>query len=255
MPATSAPEVEIRSAIAGSKHAAKRAPFLDKHFYFMMSLLLPVIVAYGFSHTVNDNLLHAVPPRPLILWFHGAVFVGWLFFFIFQSALIQTHNVKVHRLTGWFGAALGASMAVLGVSTAIIMTRFHIRQLHAGPEAPAFLIAPLWDMASFGTFFALAVLWRKKPEFHRRSIFIATCAVTSAAFGRFPPSILPQPYFYVGVDLLILLGVARDLIVNRRVHPVYRYALPLLMLGQIFVVYTFTHNLPYWQKISHAILG
>ena len=32
--------------------------------------------------------------------------------------------------------------------------------------------------------------------------------------GRFPAWILPQNIFYVGVDLLILLGVARDLIVN-----------------------------------------
>ena len=59
---------------------------LDKYFYFAMSLLIPAIVIFGFSHTVNENLLHAAVPRPTILWFHSAVFSGWLLFFAFQSA-------------------------------------------------------------------------------------------------------------------------------------------------------------------------
>jgi hypothetical protein len=44
--------------------------------------------------------------------------------------------------------------------------------------------------------------------------------------------------FYAGVDVLVLLGVARDLIVNRRIHQVYLYGLPALILGQTVVMYT-----------------
>jgi len=175
-------------------------------------------------------------------------------FFIFQSALVRTHNVRVHRLTGWFGVALGVTMPVLGVSTAIAMTRFDILHLHS-TSAASDLIIPLFDMICFTVTFALAVYWRKKPEFHRRLILIASCALTAAAFGRFPPQLLPPVVSYAGVDALILLGVARDLIVNRRIHRVYRYALPAFVVGQTVVMYTTVNNLPYWLKIVHAMLS
>jgi hypothetical protein len=230
----------------------RRGGPLDQYFYLFMSLLIPVIVVYGFSHTVGRRLIHpAVPPR-FILYVHAAVFSGWVIFFIFQSALIRTHNVRLHRMTGWFGVALGVTMPVLGVATAITMTRFSILQLHS-TDAASFLIVPLFDMTCFTITFALAVYWRKKPEFHRRLILIASCALTAAAFGRFPPQLLPPVVFYAGVDVLILLGVARDLIVNKRIHRVYRYALPAFIAGQIVVMYLTTS--PYWLKMAQAILG
>ena len=55
-------------------------------------------------------------------------------------------------------------------------------------------------------------------------MLVATCALTDAAFGRFPH--LPLIWSPAGVDLLILCGVLRDLIADRRVHKVYLYALP-----------------------------
>ena len=113
---------------------------------------------------------------------------------------------------------------------------------------------PLFDMVAFTGTFALAIYWRKKPEFHRRLILVATCALTAAGFGRFPQRLLPFEFFYGGVDLLILLGVVRDMIVNRSVHRVYIYALPGFILGQTIVTYTVFHRLPYWTRIAHAIL-
>ncbi len=86
-------------------------------------------------------------------------------------------------------------------------------------------------------------------------MLVATCALTAAGFGRFPERILPGYLFYVGVDLLILLGVARDLIVNRTVHRVYLFVLPLFILGQTIVTYIAYHNVPFWLRIAHAILG
>lgn len=113
---------------------------------------------------------------------------------------------------------------------------------------------PLFDMVCFSSTFALAVYWRKKPEFHRRLMFIATCALTAASFGRFPERLLPHEFFYAGVDILILLGVVRDMIVNRRVHQIYFYVLPAFLVGQTIVMYTAIHNLPYWTSIAHSIL-
>jgi hypothetical protein len=230
----------------------QRVGLLDKYFYFFMSLLIAVVVVYGFSQTVDKNLIHPAVPRPVLLYIHAAVFSGWVVFFILQSALVRTHNVRVHRTIGWFGVALGVAIPALGISTAVTMARFKILNFHS-TDAATDMIIPFYDMVAFTIPFALAICWRKKPEFHRRLILIASCALT-AAWGRFPPRLLPPGIFYAGVDLLVLFGVARDLIVNRRIQRVYRCALPAFIVGQIVVMYTINNDSPYWLKIAHSIL-
>ncbi len=212
---------------------------------------MTAVVVSGFSLTMGPRIIHPKTPPPTILYFHAFVFYGWLAFFIFQSALVRTHNVRIHRTLGWFGVALGVVIPVLGISTAITMNRI---RMMANPtsDAASFMLVPFLDIACFTTTFALAIYWRKKPEYHRRLILIASCALTAAGWGRFP--IIPEAVFYLGVDFLIFLGVVRDWIVSRRVHVVYRYALPAFMLAQTFVMYTVLTNAPYWLRISKTIL-
>ena len=260
-----ATEPVVFAANAKQSHARKASAFsrfLVKYFYFCISLLIAVVVMYGFSHTVDQNLIHATRPRPWILWLHGIVFSGWLAFFIFQSALVRTGHVRLHRRIGWFGVALGVAIPVLGISTAIIMTRFQLLQLHAVSDAVTDLIDPFFDMAAFTVLFALAIYWRKEPEFHRRLLLLATCALTTAAFSRFPTDLLPVLpnmlefiWFYTAVDVLILLGVARDLIVTRRIHRVYLYGLPAFIVYQTIVIYMYEWDWPYCVKLARAIAG
>jgi hypothetical protein len=111
-------------------------------------------------------------------------------------------------------------------------------------------------MLGFATTLSLALYWRKVPEYHRRLMLVATCALTDAAFGRLGPHLfsLDSVWGLVGVDLLIILAGARDLMVTRRVHTVYLYVLPVFIFGQTFVAYTYLHRLPYWMKVADIIL-
>jgi hypothetical protein len=174
-------------------------------------------------------------------------------FFILQSTLVRTHNVRVHRSLGWFGAALGTVMVPLGITTAIVMGRFDTYRLHQ-KGADAFLIVPFFDMAAFAVFLALAIYWRKKREFHRRLMLIATCGLLDAAFGRLD-YVFNNSLFFLCVTAVILLGVARDLLVDRRVHKVYLVALPVLVVSQILVVYILRSGPHWWIRIADAILG
>ncbi len=61
--------------------------------------------------------------------------------------------------------------------------------------------------------------------------------------------------FYAGVDLLILLGVFRDWIVERKVHRVYSCALPCLIAGQTAVMYANVHKSAVWMRIADALLS
>jgi hypothetical protein len=131
------------------------------------------------------------------------------------------------------------------------MDRFFL-QRHHDTETPAFLIIQLMDLSSFAIPFALAIYWRRRLEFHRRLMLIASCGLTDAAFGRFP--LLPLAFSPGGVDALILLGILRDLIVDRRIHKVYLYAFPLLLLFQIFCMQTYLHTSPWWVRIATVLL-
>ncbi|HZW80745.1 MAG TPA: hypothetical protein VFF50_09760, partial [Candidatus Deferrimicrobiaceae bacterium] len=176
----------------------------------------------------------------------------WIAFYIFQSALVRTHNVKWHRFFGWFGVGLASLMVALGFTIAVIMGRFNAVQLHH-PQ-PTFLSVPFFDMAVFGLLFALAIYWRKKPELHRRLLFLATCALLDAPFGRFD-FLSNHNLYYPCLDLVILLGVGRDLLVDRRLHTVYRYALPLLIVGQSLAKYLYRAAPAWWLGMTKTILG
>jgi hypothetical protein len=230
-----------------------RNGMVHRHFYFAMSLLMAAIVVVGFSRTINDNLFHPAIPRPFILWIHASAFSGWVIFFICQSTLVRIHKVSWHRSIGWFGAGLATVIVPLGIATAIVMARFDMVQLHQR-DADAFLSIPFYDMIAFGGLIALAIYWRTKPELHRRLIFIATCGLMDAPVARFD-YVFDHNLFFVCLDLLILLGVARDLLADRRVHKVYLYALPLLIVGQSLALYMWRHNPSWWQGITHVIIG
>jgi hypothetical protein len=204
-------------------------------FYLVMSLLMLALVTYGFSRTIGPALLHTNRPHRLLvmLAIHGAVFYAWMLFFVVQSALVRTHNIRLHRLVGWFGAADGVLVVILG--------------LWATFAEPAPLAAEwigMVSMAAFGIPLALAILWRKRPAYHRRLLLISAAMLTNAAFARFPGGYLPNHLFYTGSDLLMVAGMACDLWIEQRVHVVYRYALPLLITAEIVVL------IPAWRYLG-----
>ena len=246
----SASEVSVQQRVPA---ITGRNGLVDRYFYLFASLLIAAIVVWGFSHSIDQNLIHASPPRPLLLWFHGAAFSAWVLFFIFQSALVRTRNVKWHRFFGWFGVALGTVMVPIGIATAIAKGRQELAEFW-GPDAGANLLVGFFDALAFGVFFALAIFCRKNPELLRRLMFIATCGLLYSAFLRFGV-VGDHALFFPLVDLVIGLGVLRDLIVDRRVHKVYLIALPTLIVAQAFVTYAWTYNSAWWLRIAQAIIG
>ena len=229
---------------------------LDRRFYFIMSLIIAGVVAAGFSLTISARLFHPSSPRPIILYVHAALFSGWIVLFITQTALIWTRNVKLHRKLGLRAIPLGVAIPIVGVWTALAMGRLHVQHRDMGDtDAAQFLIVSLYDMVAFTIPFACAVYWRKKPEFHRRLMMIATCALTSAAIGRLIPVTASDEWIYIGVDLLILLVVGCDFMATKRIHPVYLYGLPALLLGQTITLYLDLSRSREWLAIAHRLIG
>jgi hypothetical protein len=231
---------------------AGRNGLIDRYFYFLLSLIVAVVIVAGFSKTVDQGLIHATPARPVLLWLHGAAFSAWVVFFILQSGLVRIRKVSLHRLLGWFGAALAAVMVVLGCVVSVVMGRFDALVVKA-PD-PSFLSVTFWDMFAFGTLVSLAIIWRGKPEAHRRLMVLATCSLLDAGFGRFQ-YVFDHNLFYLCMDGVMLLGVGRDLLVDRRVHKVYLYAVPALVVGQNVAVYLWRARPGWWISVCKESLG
>jgi hypothetical protein len=230
---------------------------VERYFYFVMSLVVATVVISGFSRTIGNGLLHPRVKPPGLLWVHGGVFFSWIALFVLQSALVRTRNVKLHKLLGWFFAAFALAIPVLGIAITRVMSRFEIGTLHYdAAERALFLPIPFQDMLAFTVLFGLAVLWRKRPEYHRRLMLVAACVLTAAAWGRMPaPTSVPYLSFYCGVDALILLGLLRDMVFIRKVHAVYLWSLPPLVLLQIGSIAIYVHKAAWWIPIGNAFIG
>jgi len=227
--------------------------FLSRYFYFCMALLMGGLALLAFSRTADARLLHARPPRPLLLWLHAAAFSAWIVLFIVQSALVRVRKVSVHRALGWLGAGLAATMVVSGFIVSVVMLRFDMTVLHLKNVAP--FLAILWcDMIIFGACMTLAIYFRKRPEYHRRLVFMASCQLAQATFVRFD-YIGYHDLYYPALDLLIMAGILRDLVVEGRINRVYVYVFPAIIALQALASYLEHVNPSWWKATTLAILG
>ena len=244
----------VPAAIASEANATKQLKkFLSRYFYLCMSMVMAGLAGWGFSRTVDRRLLHATPPRPFLLWIHAEMFSAWVVLFVAQSALVRVRKVSVHRTLGWFGAALAAAMTVSGFIVAVVMLRFEITVLHHKAVAP--FLSILWaDMIIFGACMALAIYFRKRPEYHRRLVFMASCQLMQAAFVRFD-YIGYHDLYYPALDLLIVAGIVRDLAVDGGINKIYLYLFPAMIVLQAWAAYLERVNPGWWQAATQAILG
>ena len=236
------------------------AEWLRKNFYVSLAFALVAIVVYGFSQTFEANVAHPPYPRPWILYVHATVFPLWILLFLTQTMLVRLGRSRLHRTIGPFALVLGALLPIVAIATAIVMDRLHAAHGEEPYFYPAFFIVHINDEIAFIALVGLAALLRRNYAFHSRLMFVAACILMDAPFSRFPafqasPFAITLAVSYACVDVLILCGVVRDWLLERRVHGVYRFALPALVAGQVITTTLFWTAPPWWLALSHRIIG
>lgn len=221
-------------------------------FPLATSLLICLIVAVGFGPTLDARFLHPPTPRPWLLYAHVALMVAWVLLLLAQTGFVYTRRISAHRLLGLLGIALGLLIPVVGVATAVAMTR--LQSTEGGGDGASFLVVSFFDMLAFAVTFGLAIAWRGHPGYHGRLMLIASCGLVVAAFARFPAWLVPPNTWYVAVDVLIVAAALWDRVVIGRVHPVYLYGLPALALGQAVTMWVYLTNAPVWIGFARAVL-
>jgi hypothetical protein len=223
-------------------------------FHVVAIMAVAALVLVGFARTFYLKIWFDTPPLTRLLHLHGAMFTAWLVLHYTQARLIAAHRVDLHRRLGIFGAVLGYSMFFVGIAAAVQGAALG----HQPTDAPplVFISIPIGTIVVFALLLTAALLMRRRSDWHKRLMLLATFALIIPAAARLSTYFIGRPLPQIGIVATILL-VAWCCIEDRRrighVHPAYKIAGTFMILSlpaRILMGYTET-----WQHIAQWLVG
>lgn len=210
--------------------SSARARRSDDLFFGAMAVVVIALVFAGFARTFYLSAHFHGPSLTPLRVVHGIAFSAWVLLFALQTSLVAAGRTDLHRRIGIGGAVLAGIMVILGTTLAIASARQGHAPDHLDPRV--FLAVPLFDMLAFPALVGAALHFRRRPDTHKRLMFLATASLTAAAVARLRiPLAAAGPLFYFGVvDLLVIAGVVYDVARRRAVHPAFVWG-GLFLLG------------------------
>ncbi len=225
----------------------------ERRLYIWAAILTPLIVLAGFARTYYLKGFFDTPAIPnRIVHLHGLVMTMWVILFVVQVSLVATKRTRVHQRLGIVGAVLACLVFVVGVVTALVAAT---RGASPGPPPLQFLVIPIGDMLVFAVLIGLALYYRRRMDIHKRLMLMAAINLLTPAIARIPLSFIQTggPLAFFGLTDLCLLGfVAFDTIKHKRVHPVFLWGVPLLILFQPLRL--FLAGTSVWMSIATALV-
>jgi hypothetical protein len=192
----------------------------ERIFWSGLCWAIAAVVFAGFSRTYFLANYFNGPPLSLLVHAHGLVFTSWIVLLLVQTTLVASNQTKVHRKLGMVAIGLVVLMVVLGTAAAIKMAALG-RSPPGAPPPLVFLTIPLFEMVTFPTLIGLGLYYRKRTDYHKRLIVIATIAISSAAVARLPLSIMRfgPPAFFGLTDAFMIPIVVYDFATRGKIHP------------------------------------
>ena len=200
-------------------------------FYFYASVCAAAILFIGFLRTYFLKMFFDVPSLYPLLHIHGFIMTSWFLLFGIQTWLVEKRRIDLHRCLGIFGAILASMMLVFG---AIVVT-INAREGRVPDVAaiPVILILSYVNLLVFGLLVGAAIFLRRRSEFHKRLMLLATLNLLSAAINRIPLDFIASGgvlAVFGLLDLFILICVVYDTARHRRLHPAFGWGALLSFL-------------------------
>ena len=204
----------------------------ERPLYTAAALVGAFVVFAGFAPTYYLNSFFGAADLTTLKHVHGVVMTAWFVLFFVQARLAATGRIAIHRRLGVAGVVLAALVVATGTTVAIAAAKAGSAPV-AGISPLVFMVLPLGEMVAFALLFAAAVALRRRSDYHKRLMLLASLAILAPAFGRFPTDALGlsgPPVFFALTDLVVLACIAYDTAKNRRLHPAF-------VTGFIFIVF------------------
>ena len=205
----------VSTAVARPPFVAVRRRFLN--FYTALPIAMALAVFVGFAPTYYMKAAFGTPALAPLYHVHGFLFTCWMLLLIAQPALVATGRTALHRRVGVVGGLLAAGMVVAALAVSIDLGR----RGASPPGVPplVFLVVPLTTVVVFPVLIGAALLWRNRPEIHKRLMMIGSMELITAGFGRWPVvgPLGPMAYF-AATDLFVLALLVHDRATTGRFH-------------------------------------
>lgn len=224
-------------------------------FYLAIACVAVAAAAIGFSTTYFIPVATGRFPGPWIAHVHGFLFLSWILLLVVQTNLIRRRTMNLHRRIGSWALPLALAMALSGIGVGVHAVRRDLAD-GIGEVAYSQLIGVVAAMTIFVLYVGIALWNRKRPDWHKRMILLATIAILWPAWFRFRHLMpwLPRPDILLAVvasDSLIVIAMMRDRLKFGHVHPAYWIFGLGLIAEHVAEVVLF--DTPVWRATARAI--
>ena len=150
----------------------------DRRFYLGAGLVALGLVFWGFAHTYYLKLIFGTPALSARLHIHGAVMSSWLVLFVAQACLISARRTDLHRRLGIIGVLVATGVVLVGSSATISAAAREVGRHSAEANARVTVLGlELVQMALFAGLVAAAIAMRRRPDYHKRLMLLATACM------------------------------------------------------------------------------
>ncbi|MEO8574496.1 MAG: hypothetical protein ABI481_11040 [Pyrinomonadaceae bacterium] len=219
--------------------------------YFLTAGCIALAVVLGFWKTFILPSFEGTFTAPSIIYVHGVFLFAWTVFLVFQSVLIQRRNLKLHRKIGWVGPALMLGVTISTMSTGVYVLQRDVAS--QGPIAKSSFLGTLFTPIIFVILVTAGIIYRRRPEIHKRLMLLAMISIIWAAFGRFRhyfPPFEQSLLVFQGIvpTSMVFVVMLWEKFTKGRIHPVYLIAGLPLVIESCAEIYFFDSS--GWQIVS-----
>jgi hypothetical protein len=215
--------------------AAFRPPPRERPLYASAALVAALIVLAGFAPTYYLKGVFAARDLDTLRHAHGAIMTTWFVLFFVQARLVAARRIATHRQLGVAGIFVAMMVVAVGISLGITAARAGVTPV-PGVSPLTFLVLPFGEMFTFSVLFVAAIALRRRADYHKRLMLLATLAMLAPAFARFPTELVGAggPVAFFGLTDLVIAGcIAYDSFRNRRLHPAFAAGFAVVVVSQV----------------------
>jgi hypothetical protein len=204
----------------------------ERRLYIAGAIVFALVAFTGFARTYYLKGVFGTPSLSDLLHVHAAVMSLWVVLFVVQVSLVAANRRDIHRKLGVFGALLAVAVLVVGVATAIESARNGLAP--AGTPPLVFMVIPLGAVVVFAVLVAAALILRKRSDYHKRLMLLASLSIVTPAIARFLVANfgITAPPVFLGLTVVVVVAfIAWDTAKNRRLHPAFGWGLAFFLVS------------------------
>ncbi len=216
---------------------------MRKYFLVICWLLIALLLIsfLGFRKTYF-NLFPAFTRTSWIIHFHVASILSWFALLFTQAFLAMNGRLELHHKIGKLSYIL-----VPVIVTGFILVTNHGQIKH---KEPGLVAATFFDGSLFVLFYLLAILNRKKTNYHAQYMILSAVPFINPGLGRFI-----SPEVSLPIEFLLILTLLLTSYFRKKTYRPYLTALGSFIVLLLVVVYVSFINPKIIELIWTAIWG